>query len=239
MSVNIRNLILIGIVALMVAFPVPTSASTAVKLYYPTFSITGAVQDISVTITTYNLPAYDGFNVLMNTIGTKGLNGILVTSISSGTGGVKTYTFNIPAALYGLRQIAIRLQSNTGSGYYAYNWFYNNTSSGGTGGIGYFPPIHLYPSFMISAVSRDNSVTILTHNLPASDTFEVLMGPIGTRGINGYYVTTINTGAGGTQTLTFAIPIALYGSHQISIRIQSITGSRYYAYNWFYNNSTY
>jgi len=238
MSVKFPNSLLIGIVILMIAFPVPASASTPEK-FYPTFSIAGVVQDVSVTITTYNLPAYDGFNVLMNTMGTKGLHGIHVASISSGAGGVQTYTFNIPAALRGLYQIAIRLQSNTGSGYYAYNWFYNNTSSGSTGGIGYYPPVHYYPTFMISAVSRNNSVTIVTHNLPANDTFEVLMGPMGTRGINGYYVTTFNTGVGGLQTLTFATPPPLYGSHRIAIRIQSITGSRYYAFNWFYNNSTY
>jgi len=238
MAIKLRNSFLIGIVILMIALPIPVSAAGSAKIY-PTFSVVGVVQDVSVTITTYNLPAYDGFDVLMNTIGTKGLYGIHVTSISSGAGGVQTYTFNIPAALRGLRQIAIRLQSNTGSGYYAYNWFNNNPSGGGTGGIGYYPPVHYYPTFRIAAVSRNNSVTIVTHNLPANDTFEVLMGPMGTRGINGYYVTAFNTGVGGVQTLTFAIPAALHGAHQIAIRIESITGSRFFAFNWFYNNSTY
>jgi hypothetical protein len=36
-------------------------------------------------------------------------------------------TFEIPPALYGLSQIAIRLQS-ADSGYFAYNWFYNTTT---------------------------------------------------------------------------------------------------------------
>jgi hypothetical protein len=30
----------------------------------------------------------------------------------------------------------------------------------------------------------------------------------------------------------------LSGSFQISIRLQSISGSGFYAYNWFYNNTT-
>jgi hypothetical protein len=37
-------------------------------------------------------------------------------------------TFDIPASLKGSYQIAVRLQSNTGSGYFAYNWFYNNNA---------------------------------------------------------------------------------------------------------------
>jgi hypothetical protein len=63
------------------------------------------------------------------------------------------------------------------------------------------------------------------------------MGPMGTRG-HGYYVTTFNSGGGGSMTLTFAIPPQLYGAYQISIRTQN-QWSGYYSYNWFYNNTTY
>ena len=78
----------------------------------------------------------------------------------------------------------------------------------------------------------------MAHNLPKNDKFKVLMGPMGTRGINGYKVATFNTGVGGMKKLTFNIPTQLQGSNRISIRIQSVTGSGYYAYNWFYNNTT-
>jgi hypothetical protein len=63
----------------------------------------------------------------MNKMGTKGVNGVQVDTFNSGTGGTKTFTFDIPAEMQGKRQIAIRIQSTTGSGYFAYNWFYNNT----------------------------------------------------------------------------------------------------------------
>jgi hypothetical protein len=59
-------------------------------------------------------------------MGTKGINGIKVASTASGKGGAQQLTYNIPAALKGSYQIAIRMQSPT-SGYFAYNWFYNHT----------------------------------------------------------------------------------------------------------------
>jgi hypothetical protein len=134
------------------------------------------------------------------------------------------------------------MQSNTGSGYFAYNWFYNNTTSGNYGGRGNPPPYYgyaYYPTFFIASVVRDTSVTIVTNNLPANDLFQVLMGPMGAQGINGFPVTTFNTGTGGSQTLTFSVPPPMYGAPQIAIRLQSISGSGFFAFNWFYNNTTY
>jgi len=92
----------------------------------------------------------------------------------------------------------------------------------------------IYPTFAITAVARNNYVSVLTEYLPANQDFVVTMGFMGTAGIGGYIVETINSGAGGQLALTFNIPAALYNQHQISIRMVSIqTG--YYAYNWFYN----
>jgi len=93
----------------------------------PTFSIVSVVQDNSVTVKTYNLPPNDNFDVTMGAMGTQGIGGIKVASVPSGTGGSKVYTFDIPSSLYGSYKISIRMQSPT-SGYFAYNWFYNNTT---------------------------------------------------------------------------------------------------------------
>lgn len=215
----------------------PVEAKSASSGYIPTFSILSVVTDETVTIMTYNFPASDVYDVLMGPMGTRAINGIWVTSQSSGNGGTFTATYDIPDALKGSYQIAIRLQSSTGSGYYAYNWFYNNTSAPvppGTGpGYGYGG----YPTFSIVSVARDQSVTIQTYNLPPNDSFVVTMGLMGTRGVNGYVVATTNSGAGGSQQFTYDIPAQLYGLYQISIRLESPT-SGYFAYNWFYNNTT-
>jgi LysM repeat protein len=198
--------------------------------YVPTFSIVSVVRDSTVTIKTANFPPNDTFNVLMGKYGTQGVNGTKVGTFSSGNGNSKTVTFNIPAGLQGRSKIAIRLQSPT-SGYFSYNWFYNYNASGkSSGSDGYYTGI---PTFSISSVSPDNSVTIQTSNFPKNMKFDVLMGAFGTAGINGIKVTTIDSGSGGSFSATFNIPASLAGSHRIAIRLQS--GSGYYAYNWFYN----
>jgi len=205
----------------------------------PTFTIASVVRNTSVTIQTSNFPANDTFKVLMGYMGTRGINGIHIDTINSGSGGVKSLTFSIPNQLKGLYQIAIRLESTSGSGLYAYNWFYNNTTSGkgGTGGAKPVPGYTGIPVFYISAVVRNKTVTITTKNFPAGLTFDVLMGPMGTRAVNGIKVGTLNSGSGGTITTTYQIPQQLLGSYQIAIRAQNYTHG-YYAYNWFYNNST-
>jgi hypothetical protein len=203
---------------------------------YPTFSIVSVDADKNVTVKTANLPKNDTFIVTMGAMGTRGVNGIKVDTIDSGVGGTQEFTFKIPDALKGSYQIAIRMQSNL-SGYFAFNWFYNNTT--GTGGVvppNFGLPAGVFPTFSIIGVVRDNSVTIRTSNLSKNDTFVVRMGPMGTKGINGIKVDTIDSGNGGTQEFTFKVPDSLKGSHQIAIRLESSL-SGYFAFNWFYNNT--
>jgi hypothetical protein len=224
--------IIIAIVALSVlVFPV--SASTTNSQSYPYFYILEVVKDQSVTIQVYNAPANDSFRVTMGEYGTYGIGGVVVGDTSTGSGGSFVATYSIPSTLAGREKIAIRLQSPT-SGYYAYNWFYNNPSS--SSGATPVPGYSGYPSFSIVSVVMDESVTIKTNNLPPNDTFTVTMGNYGTKGVGGVGVGSTSSGAGGTQTFTYEIPDSLAGLNQIAIRLQSPT-SGYFAYNWFYNNT--
>src|SRR3990172_9792912 len=93
----------------------------------PTFAVLSVVRDQTVTIRTASFPANQKFEVRMGGIGAQGRNGSLVTTTDSGAGGAFTATYPIPAALRGQSQIAIRLESL--SGYYSYNWFWNNTAN--------------------------------------------------------------------------------------------------------------
>lgn len=202
----------------------------------PTFSITSVVTDTSVTIQTANLPARDTFNVTMGAYGTRGVGGVLVETVGSKKGGIRTYTFTIPAALAGSRRIAIRLESPT-SGYFTYNWFWNSTASGTGGGTsgGTGGPVYTgFPTFSIVSVAPNGSVTIQGNNFPKNDTFNVTLGRMGTRGVGGYSAGTYNSGAGGTFTATISIPAGVQGLKQIAIRLESPT-SGYFAYNWFWN----
>lgn len=224
-----RSIQLALVMALMVGLmlvQVPLKAQAAT---IPTFSILKVVTDDSVTIRTYNFPANMVFTARMGKIGTRAVGGIVVGNTDSGKGGSMDVTYKIPAELKGLAQIAIRLDGK--EGYYAYNWFYNNTSSGGITTPGYSG----YPTFSITAVVKDDSVTIKTSNLPAERTFTVLMGKIGTRAVDGVEVGKLDSGKGGALEATYKIPASLKGLSQIAIRIDS---APYYAYNWFYNSST-
>ena len=197
----------------------------------PTFSIKSVVKGEDVTITTYNFPKNVEFTVLMGKMWTRGINGIEVATLNSGEGGSFEATFDIPAELANEERIAIRLEGT--GGYYAYNWFWNNTAS--------TPPAEPvdgysgYPYFFITAVEKDTTVSIKAYNLPKDTDFTVLMGKMWTMGINGIEVTTLNSGEGGTLEATFTIPAELAGEQRIAIRLQ---GEVYYAYNWFWNNTT-
>jgi len=197
----------------------------------PTFSIKSVVKGEDVTITTYNFPKNVEFTVLMGKMWTRGINGIEVATLKSGEGGSFEATFDIPAELANEERIAIRLEGT--GGYYAYNWFWNNTAS--------TPPAEPvdgysgYPYFFITAVVKDTTVSIKAYNLPEDTDFTVLMGKMWTMGINGIEVTTLNSGEGGTLEATFDIPAELAGEQRIAIRLQ---GEVYYAYNWFWNNTT-
>lgn len=205
----------------------------------PTFKIMAVEKDKTVTIETADFPASDKFDVLMNRYGTLGIGGTKIQTVDSGAGGKLTFTFNIPDGLKGLDRIAIRLQSPT-SGYYAYNWFWNN-STAGSGSTTPPPttpslPHGVIPTFKIQSVVKDGKVTILTSNLPAGDQFKVTMNDYGTRGIGGTVIQTVDSGAGGALTFTFDIPDTMKGKQRIAIRLES-SASGYFAYNWFWNNT--
>lgn len=92
------------------------------------------------------------------------------------------------------------------------------------------------PTIAILTVVPDQNVTIQTANYPANQTFTVRMNYMGTLGINGEVVGTLNSGAGGALTATYTIPTFLRGQTQIAIRLDSPQG--YFSYNWFWNNTT-
>ncbi len=99
-------------------------------------------------------------------------------------------------------------------------------------------PMEPVPTIKILAVVKDGSVTFETADFPENEDFTVTMGKMYTRGINGIEVGTFNSGDGGAQQQTFDIPEDLHGEYRISIRAQTDHTFPYYAFNWFYNNTT-
>ncbi|MBE9523622.1 MAG: hypothetical protein IMY76_00890 [Chloroflexi bacterium] len=207
---------------------------------YPTFAITAVARNDYVSILTENLPADQDFIVTMGYMGSAGIGGYVVETTNSGAGGQLALTYSIPPALYGQHQIAIRMVSIQ-SGYYAFNWFYNNDANvpESTPPESTTTPIttyYGYPTFSIATVVEDTLVTIAGTNFPPNDTFLVRMNWMFTRGIAGTIVETVTTDAeGNLSDVEYDIPSYLYISNRIAIRLESPT-TGYYAYDWFYNN---
>ncbi len=121
------NLIYAGQVLCIPKTPIRSDSGSESTSQIPTIEILSVDRNKRVTIQTENFPANTTFSVTMGKYGTKGIGGIEVAKTESGSGGSFTATYQIPHALRGQDQIAIRLQS--ASGYYSYNWFYNNSTN--------------------------------------------------------------------------------------------------------------
>jgi hypothetical protein len=199
----------------------------------PSTTIKKVVTDTSVKVKGSNFTTNDTYNVYIGAIGTKGVGGTNIGTQTTNGSGTFTETYSIPAAYHGSEKLAIRWESPS-SGFYAYDWFVNDASSlsssssppSGSGTI---------PTFTISAVDEDNTVTITGTNFTTNDTYTVLMGNYGTLGVGGVSSGSQSTGASGSFTGTYTIPSSLHGEERIAIRLESDT-TAYYSYNWFWNN---
>lgn len=223
----------------------PPPAATRIPGYsgIPTFRIASVENGVRVTIVASNFPPDQTFTVRMGEYGTRGIGGTAVAEFNSGQGGAFEATFDIPSALRNRYRIAIRLDSP--QGFFAYNWFFNGgteppgapATTGTPSGVASTPApaVGTIPTFSILRVTEDQSVTIVTRSFPANQTFTVRMGKIGTRGVGGIVVGTVNSGQGGSFEATFQIPADLRGDRQIAIRLDSEAG--YFAYNWFWNTT--
>lgn len=213
------------------------------------FQVVDVNPKTTVTIRTYNTPSNIRLNVRIGAfMGSNHYDWIELGDLDTASGGSQTYILNIPAQYANANPMKLRLSQykKNGKVFQQDQVFYNAVSySGPSGGNPppgwvYYPPYYTgtIPTIWIMSVVRDNTVTIQTHNFPPGLVFDVLMGPIGTRGIGGIPVGTLNSGAGGTLVVTYSIPPQLYGHRQIAIRTQNYpTG--FFSYNWFYNNTTY
>lgn len=95
----------------------------------PTFAVCGVVRDAFVVIRTNgNFPANRDFAVMVNGMGTLGMNGTVVGGFNSGpAGSFVVASFPLPSSVRGLDQIAIRAEE-VGGPFFSYNYFDNQTA---------------------------------------------------------------------------------------------------------------
>jgi len=202
----------------------------------PNTKITNVTAGVDVTVKGSNFTTKDSYNVYIGKFGTKGIGGINVGTQSTNANGKFTGTYSIPASLMNEGKLAIRFVSPA-TGYYAYDWFYNQATPGPGSGAGY-PPAgpNTIPTFTFTAVVKGDSVTIKGKNFTTNDTYKVYMGVMGSKGVGGIVVGNQTTDSTGTFTATYSIPNSLKTHTKIAIRLQSPT-TGYYSYNWFWNNN--
>ncbi|MCB2180186.1 hypothetical protein KQH54_03590 [bacterium] len=203
----------------------------------PSTSITNVNAGVDVKVAGTNFTTTDTYTVYIGKFGTKGVGGVKIGTVDTDASGKFTETFAIPTSLKGEDKLAIRFVS-LATGYYAYDWFYNQGSaSTSTSTTGVVPPAGAgtIPTFTITKVSEGNQVTINAKNFIANDTYDVYMGVMGSKGVGGIKVATQASPSSGAFTATYDIPASLAGNSMIAIRLQSPT-TGYYSYNWFYNS---
>jgi hypothetical protein len=197
----------------------------------PTIDIVSVKAGESVTIRTHNFPANQLFSVRMGKYGTQGVNGTLVDTTNSGSGGSFDVTYKIPAGLKDEGKIAIRLES--ASGYYSYNWFTNASQSNSGGGTPAPGATSGKLGLTILAVEKDKTVKVRAEGLPANQTFTIRIGTYANFFRDYVVAGTFGSGSGGTVEFTSNLPEVVKGVELVSIRIDS--AQKVYAYNAFKN----
>lgn len=226
--------------ALILMIVLITTSITPAQAAIPDTSIVAVVKDESVTIQTSNFPADNTFHVLMGYNGTQGINGYLVSKITTGEGGSFLAKFYIPDELADEDIIAIRLESVTESKYYTFNWFYNETGAGASTTCttcttyNNLPPG--FPTFDIIASVKGQSVTVQTRYFPPNERFAVFMQDGDSQATKLYEVAGVETGEGHSLTATFLIPEELRWEEKIKIIFYNINDG-FRTYNLHYNRN--
>lgn len=167
---------------------------------------------------------------------------ILVGYASNKIGEKFTKTYQIPGELksYGELKVVVvnAFNGHSGSMAFRYQQGYPSVDPYGYFTTSYLNAATTYvkatPYTSILNVVPDQEVTLQVFNFPADKDFIVTMGPLGTRGVNGFVIGTQNSGEGGSFIVTYPIPSQLYGSDAIAIRLES-TSSAHFAYDYFKN----
>ena len=233
-------------IALMLAIIMTATMIAPAQAAAPDTSVAAVVKNESVTIQTSGFPANHTFHVFMGYNGTQGINGYLVSKITTGEGGSFLAKFYIPDELANEDVVAIRFESVTESKYYTYNWFYNETATGvsnttytdttNTSGPTYnnLPPG--FPTFDIVSVVKGSSVTVQTRYFPENQRFAVFMQDGASTATTLYEVSGINTAEGHSFTVTLTIPYELQWQEKIKIIFYNINDG-FRTYNLFYNRN--
>jgi hypothetical protein len=222
---------LLVLAVMMLAMPGVVSAAT------PSIDIVSVKAGESVTFRAYDFPANTRFVIRMDVSGNRGENGLAVAELNTGAGGSFEATVAIPAALKDTRTIAIRLES--ANGFYAYNWFTNNTSASQPAPTqptnpGTIPVTGAKPYLTFGEIKANESVVVEARNLPANTRFTVRVGPFTTFFRDYVTAPAVTSDANGYAKFIVTLPAVVKNVEMVTVRID---GGGRYAFNAFKNVS--
>jgi hypothetical protein len=237
-----KRIALITVIVMMAAVMVSPVWAAA-----PTTSIYAVVKGESVTVNTVSFPSSHTFHVYMGRRDTAGVNGVLVSKLTTNDGGAFKAKFLIPDELKGENIISIRFESVTEAKYYTYNWFFNESGTGdstasssssstssSSSGTTYNNLGAGVPAWNILSVDKGATVTIQTRYFPAQQRYAVFMKDGALADLNWYETQGIETGEGNSQIISIVIPSEIQYSEKIAIKLYNINDGSYW-YNLFDN----
>jgi hypothetical protein len=203
-------------------------------------SILKVVEDRSVRFQAERLPASTRFNVWLGWQGRQGnvTYPNAAVALYSDRDGIMEETLEIPRELRDRSTLVLRLETAGSSRVVATKWFVNSSSQDGSGSGSSGGFNNGAPTLQIHSVQQDAWVNLMAGNLPKRTKFVVLMGRMGTEGVDGIEVGEFKTDSQGQFGGSFEIPRKLQGKDRIAIRIEATDDSGVYAFTWFENKTT-
>lgn len=215
-------LVLLLISVLALGLPQAGQAAPAPSILVK-FEILSVKANESITIHTVDFPVRTKFVVRIGEAKQQAAKAAVVAEFNSEKGGAIEATYAIPAELKDKRILGIRIESP--DGYYAYDWFFNNTYV-------YVTDKNQTPELSFSGVKKDKSVTVEGKNLPANTLLGVRVGPYDNFYRSYATLDSVRSDENGKVKFELSLPKAAQGVENVTVRLD---GGGRYAINTFKN----
>ena len=213
------------VLALFMMTPLLTVQAETVT--QPTITQIGLNPGHEVQVVIDNLPVDTEFAVTMSSVGNQGM-GWVVANFNSGTGGSRSYWFEILTDVSTDANAEIRIDS--GTGIFAYTTFQNTTAQNFTPTDTTTTPATTADTPVKSPimgvinvlhVQKGGIVVAELKGMPLDTQFTVTVGTGGSQGYDGYMVGNLSTGDLSVHTGYFEIPVDMSGERTLDLRIEA------------------
>jgi hypothetical protein len=205
-----------------------TSGTSSTSCTKPTIQVIAVVANKEITVQANCFPANQDFKIRVGPYYTFFTDYVIMGYKNSGSGGSFQFNVTLPAAVKDVDLVTVRLDSPEKE--YAYTAFKNVDK----GTVSPTPvPVTTKATIEIVAVDANKEITVQAYNFPASQTFEIRVGPYNTFFKDYVVVGTVNSGSGGSFKFNVQLPSIVKDVNLVTVRLDS--AQKVYAYNAFKN----